>query len=493
MMADMISKMTHVMEDTRNSYVKLLLKFPTSIWSEFVAGMGSQEMVGQKIPRGPHYEGATYEVMSTFQEDFAHWAENTLPLAIIDTFEGPLSAGFAALGLQADRFSQIWDRVRAIDPTEAIKTLNNLYDALVAFRDFEQFARPGRELYGAAGFEFTGGYLDAARAQNAQSFAQALADADVNLVEMGNSLNYLIGPEQIATAAELGKLLQQRQQEVEDFFQAIATAIDQTMKSYQAQIRELELEGMRTAEGAPDVQRQIDFLKKYADSLWGKIATATTPEQVAMYSDELSQTILRIKQLGGTLGEDAAEAYRLWAIENLQNAQDLVVGRLEELAQMVADQNEEFLDAIQEFIDAFREATAEIEETTNGGNGGTTTDETDENGNGGPPSSGRPPGNWKFPDDEEFVPPPAPTEPSPPPPPGQTSWKGGPSPVPTIQTDQREVILLLTDVRDRLRDREVVVRNRLEVEVEGETVIFESSGDADTGGFERREIAGRTR
>ena len=362
-MADMISAMTHTMEDTRNSYVKLLLKFPLSIKEEFLQGMGEMDVPGQQIPRGPHYEGATSN-----DGDLSGGTSRIGPTMFCRSpslirsrllLQRALNrSAFPLRGSGKSGTACALSTPRKRSPHSIIFTMRS-----TAFRDFKEFSEE-RQLFGGAGFEFGGGYLQQAQADNMKSFAQALAEADVSLVDMGASLQYLIGPEQIAQAAELGKQLRERQKQMEEFFRALAQAIEATITSYQAQIRELQLEGMVNEEGGPDVQKQVEFLKAYADQLYGKIQGATTTTEIAMYSDELQKTILRIKQLGGTLGEDAAEAYRQWAIVNLQKAQDLVVGRLEELAQMVADQNELFLDAIQGFIDAFLEATEQITDVT---------------------------------------------------------------------------------------------------------------------------------
>jgi hypothetical protein len=416
---DMIRQMTETLEDTQNQYISLLLKFPKNIYDGVVAGITAESygptmtqwknigasflhylvgaatgwgqwarwagaadrwrQQGEGGEIGNPLEGpgaARRAAREQWMSDFQNWVNNTLPQQIIDTFKEPLARGFEELGLDAERFAQIWDRIRDIEPKEAIETLNKLFDALSAFKGFEEWVPTTASLYGGPGFQFGGGALDQARAQNTQSFADALAQADVSLYAMGETMTMLIGPDQVAAAKEWGDALLQRQKAVQEFFQQIAKAIDNVYASYQKSIRELTLEGMVTPEGAPDTQAQINFLKTYADQLWGQIQRATTPEQVTQYSQELQETILRIKQLGGTMGADAAEAYRKWAIEQLTRAQDLVVDQLEKLAQDVADQNQAFLDSIEDFIEAFRNATAAINETTD-----TTTTTTEE----GPP------------------------------------------------------------------------------------------------------------
>ena len=62
-----------------------------------------------------------------------------------------------------------------------------------------------------------------------------------------------------------------------------------------------------------------------------------------------------------------------------------------------------------------------------------------------------------------------------------------------MQTDNRELVLLLTEVRDVLAaGRDVNVHNELEVTVNGnQKVVYQRTGSG--GGFARREILARGR
>jgi hypothetical protein len=343
---DMLAQLQHSFEDTRNAYVALLLKFHKGL-------MGA--VLDSFKPTIFGFDAISNEARKQWLSGFQAWVEGKLPREIADEFFEPLAQGFQQLGISAERFKQIWDRLQDFDPSDAVATLNNLFDALTAFQDIQLTA--GRQLLGGPGFEFGGGWLDNARAMNARSFAEALDEADANLIDMGETMSLLIGPEQVAAAKEWGDALLQRQRAIEQFFQQIASTIDQVIRTTQKSIRDLQLQGMVTATGEPDINAQITFLKKYADDLWGQITRAATPEQATALWQDLMDTILKINQLGQSFGGSTAEAYRLWAIDQLQRAQDLVTESLNRMAQDVADRNEAFLAAIDDFIDAFRTAT----------------------------------------------------------------------------------------------------------------------------------------
>ena len=176
---------------------------------------------------------------------------------------------------------------------------------------------------------------------------------------MSSELDALVGPERLAKAHELGDAMVQLEDQEKQFFQALAADMTNIKNSFQADIRSLTLQGMQK-DGKPDVGAQVAYLKKYADTLWDQIGKATTPEQTMQLAAQLQQTIDQINQIGGSQSVAAADAYRKWAIEQLQKSQDFVVAHLTKLGQDVADQNAKWVKATQGSIDALTQFTQAV-------------------------------------------------------------------------------------------------------------------------------------
>lgn len=355
---DALQRMQTARDTLWNGYVDILAELPVGPLNNVLDKIARdlQPIIGKDIGGDVGHAAS-----KDFWTDFNNWVAQGLPKEMAERFFAPLESGFVALGVSATRFQQVWEMLQNADPKELIQSLKDWAIGLREINDaVKEFRTPAvfpKEVAGET-------LLDQARRRRYQSFSSQLQEGDRDIVKFGEHVQNMVGPAQLTGIRQFGDMLADRMNRVREIMGQIASTIDSVRASYQASIRGLVLEGM-TKGGKPDVDAQVQYLKNYADTLFAQIRTATTPEQITSLSNELQNTILQIRQLGGSVSADAAEAYRKWAITNLQNAQDLVTARLTELAQEIQAQNQAFLDAIQGFIDAFNAATDQLPTPTN--------------------------------------------------------------------------------------------------------------------------------
>lgn len=313
-----------------------------------------------------------------FWTQWTNWIAEGLPKQFEAKFFDPIAKGVDKLGVSAEQFKGIWDSLAQLDPKAFQASILAFVQAM------GQFAK-GREFLGKSGPQL----LDVGYKENNRTFIDDLKEGYDQILAFGEGVKNMVGEEQIQGLHDLAAAEAQQIENTKAFLKAIAQAIEQTTQSYQSAIRELQLEGVKGPDGKPDIQGQVNFLKNYADQLLAQIKNASSPEQALQLSTELQNVILRIKGLGGQLGPEAAEAYRKWAITNLQIAQDAVTDKLKAFADSVAAQNQAFLDAIDKLVQAILDAAANINSAGAGGGDDTSHDPAHNPGGGGIPGGDR--------------------------------------------------------------------------------------------------------
>lgn len=352
-----------------NGYLKILMKFPMEILPNFLQTFDFEPRVGQKERPGTDFGRAASRM---FFEDFRLYIEGGLPRELAGRFSTYFQEAFTGMGWTLDRFNEVWRDLEGLDPKKAMEMLGLLADATIAMRDaFSFFATPME----AAGSFLGGGLLQRVGMEANRTFVDQMQITDRQILRLSDNLANLTGEAQIQAAAEISRLVTERMEKERQFLQQINSTIEGIAKSFNAQIQDLEIEGLRTAEGAPDFQAQAQFLKDYADALRGQIATATSPQEAQALAQELQQVIMRIYGIGQQLGPEAGEEFRLWAKDALGEARDMLIARLQEIAEAVGNANQDFLDRItpawEEFTQGVGDGFEDLRENFDGLSGAT--------------------------------------------------------------------------------------------------------------------------
>jgi hypothetical protein len=312
--------------------VRTLLRIPTEFLPQMFAS------IGELLPKvGKDAGGDIGRAASqSFWKDFQLWFQQGMPRDLAEHFRPIFAQAFEGMGFTVSRFNEIWAALQDMDPADARKALDDLTSAVVGMR--ENFKYLGQS---------AGGLLATGAAANQQTMAQQLHDSATEITRLADAFNSLPISQQITAAAEINRLTKERVDLERQFFQELAATIKDVTNSFDAQIRDLTAQGLQTKEGKPDLQAQAQYYLDYANSLRARIAAAATPQEAQALGQELQSTIGTILQLGQQMGPAAGEAFRKWAIETLTQGRDIVLDRLHELGDAVAQENADFVKRIQ--------------------------------------------------------------------------------------------------------------------------------------------------
>ncbi|HEV8232720.1 MAG TPA: hypothetical protein VGQ75_10270 [Thermoanaerobaculia bacterium] len=329
-----LAQLRQAYDDAFGDLVRTLLRFPVEVLPAAFA------TIGDIIPRvGREVGGDMGRAASqTFWRDFQLFFEQGLPRAVSESFRPIFAHAFEAMGFTLNRFNDIWAALGELDPAAARKALDQLVEATVGMREsLEFFSRP---------FAGAGGMLDWADRENQRSFASQITEQFEEIQRLGDVLGDLPLSEQIRAAAEINRLTTEARESVQDFLREIAQGIADVTASWGASIRDLEIAGIQTPEGAPDYQGQAEYLRNYANQLRQQLASATSPQEAQALGEELRNTIMQIYGLGQQLGPEAGEEFRKWALDALTEGRDLVIEQLRALGQATADALKEQTDRL---------------------------------------------------------------------------------------------------------------------------------------------------
>lgn len=343
-----LAKLQSTYDQFWNGYVDILTKLPSVKLEGVLKDMGDiSPTLGIDQPGGDIGHAANKD----FWTQFNNWVDQGMPRELASKFTKPLQDGFGALGISAGKFQEIWNHLDKLDPHAALQALSQLADAMKAIG--ESTAYFNLPTSGGPGGT---GLIETARADLSKTFAEALADGDKDIVRLGESLNELTGAEQIARLQQISQLEDERMAKEKQFLEQVVQTIDGINSSIDSRQREIDLALMKGPDGKANVQGQIDYLKNYADTLLQKIGTAKSPEEVARLEQESQSVLARITALGGNTDE-----YLKWEKDQLETLRKASTDALEGMAADVEKQNKAFTDAIQGFIDAFRDATNQLQ------------------------------------------------------------------------------------------------------------------------------------
>lgn len=327
-----------------NGYVGILMKFPAAV----IPQMGAIS--------GQFLTGTTNNLMRHFD----HFLNTDLPQNISTEFLSSLKDAFSQVGMEAERFDEIWQRISRLDPKKAMGLVSELADAMIQFDKALAFFA-GSDKYRRTAIDgMPQNSVQAAWAElereRGLSVGDSIRQSDEDLIRFASHLQDLTGEAQIRAAKELSDLLTQRMEKEKAAILQLIDLADNVAKSFDALKRNFELMGLKKEDGTPDLQGQAQYLRDYANQILAQMAGATSAEELQYLQGEFLSTIQQIASVSGQIGPEAAEAARQWALEALEIGRQEMLSRIQELGDMIDQANQDFLEQFQPFYDRFTQA-----------------------------------------------------------------------------------------------------------------------------------------
>ena len=362
--SDMIQQLNSVFEETSSAYVKILLKFPLKVvammgdlslanlnfaptvqatqmvtdkwklfWGALTGGIWGAIFNSFQVPKkpvgvgtgelpAPEAKGPTgLTGLKTFQDDFTNWVNNTLPQKIAEEFKGRVQASFVAMGMTADRFSEIWGKLQGMDPKAAEQVLSDTADALIAFDKFQEiakglkgqfdleFTRGGGSAYvnlptknaatpgvvsSGGGFEHIDPQTGLLQQRGISDFHQMLIDSQEELAKEAIAIAALPFDQSAAAAAQLGQNLLTLQGKLIDFLNHVKDVSQSISESIAAQKFQISMD--QASIQGPQAQNDLLLAKLKADELLMHSA-GLSPEDVQKYAQAAANDIQQLYAL----------------------------------------------------------------------------------------------------------------------------------------------------------------------------------------------------
>ncbi len=344
-------------QQTIDTYVDgltdVLFKFPQTLADKLMKGAGTLNLAEfQNAWNGAASHG--------FNDSMNAWIANGLPQMIANNFWEPIAQGLEENGISASAAAAIHDAANKMVPKDAMKFISDTVAAVLGINDLMK--KLSASVFAGRG-DSTSLWQQASDAVHPDAIAALQKGAD-DLMKMGDEMQYMNLPGQVAEMGLINTALQNRYDTELRLIQAVQSAIENITTSYEATRRQFALEGMVGKDGKPDYQSQVDYLKKYLDSLTMQIATTTDPGKLNDLGNQINQIVQQIVSVGGNMGPDAKAAYLKWGDQALSAAQSALTTQLKKMGDAIDKQNAEFLKKFQPFIDAFEKGAGAVSDST---------------------------------------------------------------------------------------------------------------------------------
>lgn len=367
-----------------NGYIETLAKF--SNFAQLVAQV--------PLINGNELQNAWNHAASKgFNDTMNAWIKTGLPGMIQDSFWTPLAEGLQTLGLSSSEIALIHDTMNTMAPEDALKYVTSLVTAVQGIN------KVLLQLSGGAQGDSWGSVGFAQAAFNAVhgSFTGGAQQTITDLETMATALNSLSGQAQIDYLQQMVDKSEAYYRSVIQYEEKIQSIMDSINASAQAGIDKYTLAGMKTASGAPDYQAEINYVTQEYNAAVRAIHTAQTPEDVQKAEQQAQAYLDEIMGFASHGSAATQEAFRLWAIQQLNLLKSASDQQLASMKSAIEQQAEAIEKMMEPYVNAFKDATAALEnlanpvdQTTSGTPGGGS-------GTGGhqPPSGMSPPaGGW---------------------------------------------------------------------------------------------------
>jgi archaellum component FlaC len=276
-----------------------------------------------------------------------HWGENeqnwlgvTLPGIISGQAKAPLRAGFASAGLSGAQFDAIWQKWSNLDPAKMASMLGTLADVFTGNSKAQAYFSGG-------------GFYGQASTDVHASFADNLKNSDKDLLEFGSHLKDLVGEDQINAAKQLVDMERSREEQVKSFWQDIVRTTEAAHQQIADAQNSLRLQLFRGADGSVDYAGQAGFLKGLADQDLARLQGATTTADANTFLQRFMNDLNQIVSVGQTGTGQTGKDFTQWAIDQLDQAQNLFDQTIGQIGKDFAGVNDQFLAQFQPTFDGF--------------------------------------------------------------------------------------------------------------------------------------------
>jgi hypothetical protein len=335
--AALIAQVQDRFDSVWNAYVRILLKAPESIIPELQAIDGRFQK-----------EGSQY-----FLKHFNEWLNGTLPDEVAKQFQGSLGTIFQSVGVEAEKFAEIWARFDKLDPSKVPALWLSLYEALESLSDSRSFLGASNQWGGNTSF-IQG--ITGERKLMDRTMAQVMTQDHFSpILDLARGLNSLVGEDQIRALREIADLQKAAADSQKQAMREIIRIADDAKEKRIAAVDRYTMGMMRDEEGAPDYDRQARFLESKAEAELRAMNNAKTPEEAARRYDRYLALVDQIIGLGYQQNYQTGDKWAEWGIEQVTRAETVLANRLDKLGAQVSEANARFLAEFQPILDTFLE------------------------------------------------------------------------------------------------------------------------------------------
>jgi hypothetical protein len=350
-----------------------------TFWNEYMSI--ALKLPGFLIPKlsGSMFKGDFQkEASANFLKHFDAWVTGDLPDEIANVFFEGFSQAATGFGMSQEKFKQVWGKLNTLDPKKTVELVKILFEALEGLDTAMDFFKGtpdtavtsrgrGRAVSVIGGSRTWETFQEQYKKDNNATFYSQMAKTDVDIIKLGNNLKNLTGEAQIRGAKELADLMTQRMEAEKEYMRELLDLANAITESANSTVREWEAEGIKNADGSPNIQGQIDYWKKYGEDLLGKAQNAATPAEAQKLWDEYLQTISRIKSLAEQMGgEENIENARKWAIDAVRYGEQIFKKRIDELGESLNVLNDYFVKEIEPFFEDFMKVLGSVSDSIGG-------------------------------------------------------------------------------------------------------------------------------
>ncbi len=355
-----LQKIQTSFDNFRNGYANILLSLPDSIkdsvmpelikvLTRIATGVDPRGDLGGSLSTafpspyanvsqsGP---SGGYITAQDWQSMMNNWVGSSMPAQVQSVFQPAFQDAFLAMGGTLDKFNEIWAKAKGLNAQDALNYLSSYFSVLSTMQDLmTKIAQPVN-----VGGRDSGLFADTL-AKGSESFAQQLQDADKNILDLGNNLQYLTGQSQIDSAKQLNTLIQNRYQLEQQMVQQIVSMIQSAQAGLESNLLTVSLRGKTP-------QQQYGIYQTQLTSLEGELPTITDPTQAQTIYNQIVQTIMT---MSGLFPNSAS--IQTWAAKELTSAEhqfELVMGRM---GQAIDTANTQFEHQMRPIIDLFTTTT----------------------------------------------------------------------------------------------------------------------------------------
>lgn len=203
----------------------------------------------------------------------------TLPEKLIESYKNIFSESFKALGVNEARLNQLGTLVGTFDPKEALDAIYKYVKTLVDTIEANRFL--GLDI---------GAKFNEARLKGAPTSQEKLDESAERIKKLQIGLETLTHEDQVARIGQINEILAERYQTEIAYLETIRKTQEGVFK----QIDDAKFGLALGAEESPT--RRQELLRGKQATLEGKLAAATTPEEVAQLSGEIQAIIAQLHE-----------------------------------------------------------------------------------------------------------------------------------------------------------------------------------------------------